>query len=306
MRRLLVTGFLCILVGVVFLYQDEIINFYDKVKVKFDKGTSLESKNEYYRNYSFDFVQNTDNFSPQNRQDLYNIYYSILNSGTTNFSFYCPNSYKSCLSEVRKIANDQSLLSYINNFVHPFNSFKNIETQYNSYGKVTVKIEHAYTKEEIKAINDKIDTIDRMLNINNNLSAVEKIKIYHDYIVANSKYDSDRSDKNIIKYKSDIAYGPLFEGYAICGGYTDLMALFLEKLQIKNYRVSSDNHVWNGLYLNGNWLNLDLTWDDPITSDGSDVIEYKFFLINTTKLYELEKTQHIFDADIYKELSLKK
>ena len=302
MRRLLATGFLCILVGVVFLYQDEIINVYDKIKAKFDKSTVLESKNAYYRNYDFSFVQNTDNFSPQNRQDLYNIYYTILNSGNTNFSFYCPNNYKDCLSEVRKIANDQSLLSYINNFVHPFNSFKNIETQYNSYGKVTVKIEHAYTKGEIKLINDKINAIDRMLSIDNNLSDVEKIKIYHDYIVANSKYDSDRSDKNIIKYKSDIAYGPLFEGYAICGGYTDLMALFLEKLQIKNYRVSSDNHVWNGLYLNGNWLNLDLTWDDPITSDGTDVIEYKFFLINTAKLYELEKTQHIFDTNIYKEL----
>ena len=184
MRRLLATGFLCILVGVVFLYQDEIINVYDKIKAKFDKSTVLESKNAYYRNYDFSFVQNTDNFSPQNRQDLYNIYYTILNSGNTNFSFYCPNNYKDCLSEVRKIANDQSLLSYINNFVHPFNSFKNIETQYNSYGKVTVKIEHAYTKGEIKLINDKINAIDRMLSIDNNLSDVEKIKIF--FIIYNS------------------------------------------------------------------------------------------------------------------------
>ena len=118
-----------------------------------------------------------------------------------------------------------------------------------------------------------------------------------------SEYDSDRSDNNIIKYKSDIAYGPLFEGYAICGGYTDLMAIFLNDMNIKNYKVSSENHVWNVLYLNGNWLNLDLTWDDPITNDGTDIIEYSFFLINTKKLEQIEKNQHLFDKEIYKEIA---
>ena len=39
------------------------------------------------------------------------------------------------------------------------------------------------------------------------------------------------------KYKSEIAYGPLFEGYAVCGGYTDLMELFLEKMNIKSYKI---------------------------------------------------------------------
>ena len=41
---------------------------------------------------------------------------------------------------------------------------------------------------------------------------------------------SDRSDKKVTKYHSDIAYGPLVEGYAICGGYADTMKLFLDKL----------------------------------------------------------------------------
>ena len=44
-------------------------------------------------------------------------------------------------------------------------------------------------------------------------------------------------------YASDIAYGPLFEGYGICGGYTDAMELFLEKMGIESYKISSDQHV---------------------------------------------------------------
>lgn len=105
----------------------------------------------------------------------------------------------------------------------------------------------------------------------------KNITLAHDYIINNSKYDTDRSDLDIVNYKSDIAYGPLLQGYGICGGYTDAMQLFLEKLGVKSYRVSSEKHIWNAVNLNDNWYNLDLTWDDPVVSDGSDALEYNFF-----------------------------
>ncbi len=303
MKRLVTLGITLILVGVLFLYKDDIVNSLHYISIKLGDDVTL-TKNEYYRDYDFMFVQNTDNFSPKNIKDIYNIYYSVINSGSDNFSFYCPSEYKTCLDDVKDLAYNQELLSHINNFVHPFNSFKNIETKYNAYGKVSINITHAYTKEQIKLINDKVNQLESELMTNRNLSMVEKIKIYHDYIINNSKYDIDRSEHNIVNYSSDLAYGPLFEGYAICGGYTDLMALFLEKLNIKNYKVSSSNHVWNVVYLNGNWLNLDLTWDDPITDSGVDLIEYNFFLIYPSQLLKLEKNQHNYDANIYQELKI--
>lgn len=301
MKKFILTGILCIIIGLIFSYQDNIIEIYGNILNHFNKENVLE-KNEYYRDYNFDFVKNTTDFSPKNKNDLYNIYYTVINSGTNKFTFYCNNKYKECVNDVKELANDRGLLSDINNFVHPYNSFKNIETEYNNYGKITIKISHAYTQNEIEMISNKVKNLKDELIGNNNLSDVEKIKIYHDYIINNNKYDSLRSDNGIIKYKSDIAYGPLFEGYAICGGYTDLMSIFLEDLNIKNYRLSSINHVWNALYINGNWLNLDLTWDDPVTSDSTDIIDHKFFLITTKKLQEIEKTEHQFDTNIYSEL----
>ena len=74
-------------------------------------------------------------------------------------------------------------------------------------------------------------------------------------------------------------------------------------MNIKNYRVSSNIHVWNAVYINGNWLNLDLTWDDPITNDGSNIIDDSYFLITTEKLESIEKKQHTFNNEIYKELA---
>ena len=129
----------------------------------------------------------------------------------------------------------------------------------------------------------------------------EKIKSIHDYIINTTKYDTDRSDNKITKYHSDIAYGALIEHYAICGGYADSMKLFLDKLNIPNYKISSENHIWNLVKLDNKWYHLDLTWDDPVTSTGEDVLEYDYFLITTEQLKKLETDQHIFDENVYQE-----
>lgn len=262
---------------------------------------TLGEKNEYYRNYDFTFVQNTQNFYPNNQQDILNIYYTAINAGKNTFTFNCPDEYENCLNEVKDLANNQTKLSHINNFVHPYNSFKHIETEYNNLGEVTITIQKNYSTELIQEINNKIDYIEtNILDKNTNLET--NIKLAHDYIINNSKYDSQRSDYNIINYKSDIAYGPLLEGYGICGGYTDAMMLVLERLNIPSYKISSETHVWNGININNTWYHLDLTWDDPVTSTNVDLLEHNFFLINTKKLYQLEQEEHIFDQTVYSEL----
>ena len=192
-------------------------------------------------------------------------------------------------------------MSDINNYVHPYNGFSHIESEYDSLGKVTINIVRNYTEEDINLINKKIDELMPQLTSNYN-SLETNIKNVHDYIINNARYDSARSDNNVLTYKSDTAYGPLFQGYAICGGYTDLMQLFLERLNVKNFRVSSDNHIWNVLYINNTWKHLDLTWDDPVASDGKDYLEYNYFLINTNQLLTLEQTQHNFNLEHYTEL----
>lgn len=174
MKKVFGTGILCILIGLIFLYQEELKTLYNKYLNKENFSMKLTDHNEYYRDYDFDFVKRTTNTSPTSKKDLYNIYYSVLNSGKTSFSFYCPNKYQNCLSDVKDIANDQTLLSHINNFVHPFNSFKNIETEYNSYGKISIKITHTYDSNTINLINNKVSEIKNSLLLQPNLSDVEK------------------------------------------------------------------------------------------------------------------------------------
>lgn len=300
-KKFLITGFLLLILGIFFLLREQLVLFYAEHLIKIEKEVKLEGHNNYYRNYKYTFAELTDNFSPTSRQDLINIYYTVINAGKEEFTFFCPDEWKDCLTDVKYLANDQSTLSHINNFVHPFNGFKHIETEYDSVGKITIHIDKTYSKDEIKKVSAEVKRIQKILE-NKSLTPIDQIKVYHDYIINTSKYDSNRSDENIVEYRSDIAYGPLLEGRGLCGGYTDAMALFLEDMKIPNFKVASENHVWNAVLLDNKWYHLDLTWDDPVTNDGTDLLEYNFFLIDTAKLSEIEKEQHRFSENVYQEL----
>ena len=302
MKKYIVLLFLVILFGFAFAFRKPLYNLYRTYFVKEEKEVTLTASNDYTRDYDFNYVKRTDDFTPSNYQDLLNIYYTVLNSGEEEFLFYCTDEYSECINDVDSLANNQKVLSTINNFVHPFNSFRHLETSYDDYGKVTLKIEHIYSNNDIKLINAKVEEIEKEI-WSSSMSNEDKIKEAHNYIINNSKYDKDRSDNNIVKYKSDTAYGSLLEGYSLCGGYTDAMELFLEDMGIKSYKISSENHVWNAVNLNNAWYHLDLTWDDPITTDGSDILEYNFFLITTSELSELEGEQHNYDKNVYSELA---
>ena len=292
---------LVILFGFTFAFRRPLYNLYRTYLVKEQKQVTLTESNEYKRDYNFNYVKRTDDFTPSNYQDLLNIYYTVLNSGEEEFSFYCTDEYSECINDVDSLANNQKVLSTINNFVHPFNGFNHIETQYDSLGKVSIHIEKSYSKKQIQQIEEKVNELANQLIVSGD-SDINNIRRIHDYIINHTIYDSDRSDYNITTYDSDIAYGPLFQGYGICGGYTDAMELFLEEMGIKSYKISSEQHVWNAVYIDGKWLHLDLTWDDPVVSTGDNLLEHNFFLIDTPTLLTLEQTEHIYNQSIYSEL----
>lgn len=299
-KKIAELGILFILLGILFSYKDKFVAIMD-IYLSPKTEVELGEVNPYYRNYDFLFVQTTKDFEPMSYQDIINIYYTVINAGKTSFTFYCPKEYTNCVNDIQSLANDQTTLSDINNYVHPFNAFSHIETTYDSLGRITIDVVRSYSEEDVLKINTRVDELYNQLVVEGAGDYNNILKI-HDYIVNHTVYDSQRSDYNIVQYKSDIAYGPLFEGYAICGGYTDLMQLFLEKMGIKNFRVSSEKHVWNAVFYNNQWYNLDLTWDDPVTRPGINTLEHNYFMLPTSKLLSIETTEHVFDFQHYPEL----
>lgn len=285
----------------IILFRNRLYAFYVNNFVSLDNIVSEFKPNEYYIGNNYSKFKNTNKFIPDNKDDIINIYYTFIDSGMDEFTFYCKNDYENCIDDTDDIANNQNLLSSINDFVHPFNSFKTIKTEFDSVGRVTISNTKVYSERMIYDINDKIDSI--ILDIIKDDDSIKNIiKKIHDYIIVNTDYDKNRSDNNIIDYESDNAYGVLVEGYGICSGYSDSMSLFLNRFKIPNFKISTINHVWNYVFVDDKWLHVDLTWDDPINSKNKDYVDYDFFLINDSVLKTIEAVEHNYDKDLYKKV----
>lgn len=303
MKKLITALILLIIIGTIYFFSDEIVDFvmYEYI---YAEDFKYEEGNVYERNTDFLFVSRTDDYKPNNKQDILNIIYTALNKGWIDFTFFCPKDYLTCLEDVDDITNNTTLISNINNYVSTFNSYNKIIVNTNSFGRVNIMVDKLYNDEEINLINSKIDEIYNSI-ITNTMTLTEKIKVIHDYIINNTVYDEERSTQikagNItsLKHPSNTAYGPLFTGKAICGGYTDIMALFLDKLGVTNYKISSSKHIWNFLYIDNTWKHLDLTWDDPVVNTGENVLTDTFFLVSSNDLKTKETVQHDFDENIF-------
>lgn len=289
----------------IYYYKDNIYEFIILNYIYKDEAFIPNEYNEYRLNNNYNFVQLTDSYTPKNKQDIFNIIYSGLNNGWDEFSYFCNSQYEDCLEDSRNITDSVIDISYVNNFVHPYNSFKSIKIIINNLGKVTIHINKLYTAEEIFETNKAVEDIYSKL-ITDQMTDREKITAIHDYIINNTIYDTERaeniSNNNIYnKYESQKAYGALLQGFAICGGYSDAMAIFLNKMGIKNYKISSSNHVWNLVNLDGKWYHLDLTWDDPVVNTKENLLLHNYFLITTDELENLDKEQHTFDKNVFVE-----
>ena len=309
MNKYIVSIFSFIIILVVLLNVDKIT---DKIiNILYHTNSySIYINNEYYKENNYSFVKNTKEFVPYGKQDSLNIIYTTINSKSDNFTFYCPKEYQNCINDINNFSNDADLLTHLNNFVHPFNSFTSINTTISDSGEVNLKIKYLYQEEEILAIEKEVDELLKKIITADLESNYDKIKAIHDYIINNTKYDLD-DDK---EKKSYNAYGALFNHLATCNGYTDLMAIFLSEMGYDNYKVATTNgkdektqgHVWNAVFVDGRWLHLDLTWDDPVSSDNKDYLYHKYFLIDTEELETADSNitskEHNFDQSIYIEL----
>lgn len=249
------------------------------------------------RNYNYINFKETDNFIPQNKEDIKNIYYTVLNNGWDEFTFYCPDEYKNCASDVKELANNNDELSILNNYVHPYNSYLKYNTVITNEKIVYLTIEKLYTEEEIKYINEYVDEI-FTTKITNNIINLNKLKFMHNLIIRNVSYDEDYTSENMFTAPSK-AYGAIKNGKAICSGYTDLYAIMLDRLNIPNFKVASEEHVWNVVLFEGKWYHIDITWDDDEINQNNT---YNFFMLNTEELLQKDTKDHTFNLNDYLEL----
>lgn len=117
----------------------------------------------------------------------------------------------------------------------------------------------------------------------------EQIKMAHDYIIEKCDYDYENYVNGTLPYEAYTAYGALIKKSAVCQGYSAAFNLICKKLGIESYSVTgtspdgtsleSDFHMWNIVRIDGLQYFVDLTYDDPVNSDGTHTIEYDSFML---------------------------
>lgn len=112
-----------------------------------------------------------------------------------------------------------------------------------------------------KKLNPKLDAILAKI-IKPGMTQEQKVKAIHDYVVLHVTYDSRLQDEQTIESVIET----IDKGRGVCGDYVLLFLHLCRRASIPCAYEAGDpyvfNHAWNAVFVNGQWLFVDTTWDD--------------------------------------------
>ena len=133
--------------------------------------------------------------------------------------------------------------------------------------------------ELIASMQSEIDaTVGKILAQADGKSDYEKLKVFHDYIALNNNFVKEEGFNQTI-------YGGFSKGEIQCEGYAKCIQYLcdlsgIESIVVVGTNESGDSHAWNVVKVDGEWYNLDTTWDDPILSEVDTTnVRYRYFLV---------------------------
>jgi transglutaminase-like putative cysteine protease len=159
-------------------------------------------------------------------------------------------------------------------------NFEKIDSKRGCQYQLIITPTYYSTVEEEQTVTEKTDEILKQLDIEEITSDREKVKAVYDYICGNVKYDYVHAN-NSHYYKDSTAYAALVQNCASCQGYAVAVFRLLKTVGIEctvvtgigiNQDGEGEYHAWNKVFVDGEYLNIDATWD-------AGKSDYEYFLI---------------------------
>lgn len=122
-------------------------------------------------------------------------------------------------------------------------------------------------------------------------SDYDRVKYLHDQLILRSSF-------SLAGDHSHTSYGAIVDGSAQCEGYAFAMSYLCGRAGLDNYVVTGtsaegDSHAWNKVYADGEWYNVDCTWDDPILKrESKDYIRHDYLFLSDA---EIDNISHFID-----------
>ena len=115
--------------------------------------------------------------------------------------------------------------------------------------------------------------------VSDEMDMYSKIKAFHDFLIHFNNYQINGD-------RSHAAAGALIDGTAVCEGYSEAFQLLCYLAGIDCRLISGtaggQEHAWNKVKLYDNWYNVDVTWDDPVST--TPLLLYDYFLVGDDTL----------------------
>ena len=200
-------------------------------------------------------------------QQVYNqIYANALESNTDTFTLVETLTVDEMCDTMNAVFNDHPELFWLNT------SYK---YGYNNSNKVVqVQLSYGISGSDLTTAKLNFDSVVSTIvaGAKNYSSEIEQELYIHDTICDMCTYDTDAE-------LNQSAYSALVLGKTVCAGYARAFQVVCQELGLTCYYItgtaSGGDHAWNIVSIDGDFYNVDLTWDDSISeSYGSSVYTY--------------------------------
>lgn len=148
-------------------------------------------------------------------------------------------------------------------------------------------LSYLYNEEQVKSyqalIDKKVKTLTAKLT--DGMSDLQKVLVCHNWLCVNNTFSKDsKHSKNV--------YGAIADGTAQCEGYAKAMLYLMNKIGVPCILSTGANkddasHAWVKVYINGEWTNVDPTFDDSTMPPPIDYtnVSYRYMGVPDSAIY---------------------
>lgn len=150
-----------------------------------------------------------------------------------------------------------------------------------------------YSKYSAAELNTMFDELNEAIipilsHIPDEASELVRETVIHDALVDEITYDFEAAEADDSSHYAFNVYGALVKKKAVCTGYAGAMKMLLNLVGIECRTVvgmsKNSGHMWNQVRIDGDWYNLDATWDDSATENDILYSRYNYFNITDERL----------------------
>lgn len=191
--------------------------------------------------------------------------------------------YMTCYDIANDVKNNEGFIAY-----HCYNQYNLMtvdEMDYISGTHYLRKFHMSTEDEEFLERYKKIKTLitEVQSNFDEKMTDLDKVLWIHEFVVNNLYY------LDLEEIENHLGGATLVNGYGVCEGYAGAMMIFLKAENIPCETISGGGHEWVAVKIDGEWYQVDPTWDD--TRSGSGGTHY-FFMRNDEEFSKTMSKKH--------------